>query len=72
MGTKRRGGKLTCTSPTSSPLPPKKIFVSHADEDRRVAEEIALALRGRNYDVFPNLIYGWGRIDAAAAVGAVE
>jgi subtilisin family serine protease len=26
---------------------------------------------GRSYDVFPNAIYGWGRIDAAAAVGFV-
>jgi subtilisin family serine protease len=26
---------------------------------------------GRSYDVFPNFIYGWGRIDAAGAVAAI-
>jgi len=28
------------------------------------------ACDGRVYDVYPNFIYGWGRIDAAAAVGS--
>lgn len=29
------------------------------------------ACAGRSYDVYPNAIYGWGRIDAAAAVAAI-
>jgi subtilisin family serine protease len=29
------------------------------------------ACGGRAYDVFPNAIYGYGRVDAAAAVGAL-
>jgi subtilisin family serine protease len=30
------------------------------------------ACGGRSYDVFPNAIYGFGRVDAAAAVGSVR
>jgi subtilisin family serine protease len=30
------------------------------------------ACGGRRYDVFPNAIYGWGQIDALAAVNALH